>query len=1273
MKLNPDGSVTGSTWRNLGGAMALSVGLQWLCAGQVAAAAGSPHHHTMPSAIPASSVPQSVLDALAAPAEAPAPDASVAASWEGMYSDLLYEPPDPHGAAGPNGIIQVVNVRIAYWNKSGQSVWGPVPLTALFAGVGNRAFSFDPHALYDPQSGRFYVVLLEMDDVNQRSFLNIAVSKTSNPMSPSVNDWFFYRIENTRTVASTKFWGDYPGLGFDAQAIYITVNMYSFSDRNGDAQIAVLDKNAFLSGSTNYAFVYTSGGVATGFTLQPCSVLGPSGPANVAYFAETLFDDTTHVRIWALSNPLGTRTLSSILVAVPDNGGSAPYAGAPQQGVTVTIDPLDARTQGNAFWDNGAVWFCHTAGGNSGKALVYYYKVNVNNYPSGVPALAESGKIDGGPGEWTYQPSIGASLSGNIGIVYCQSSSNRYPTIFAATRTSDATAFDTPLLIKASPTYYFGARWGDFGSVSGDPTDGSLWVTHEWSKANDYANWSTWWAQLFPSAGPPPDGIMEVVIQPGDGATILQSRTQPIFVSVSDVRPVVNATVVATVNGTNLVFRNDGVAPDVMGHDSTYSANLTGPAGTNDLTLQFLVTAPGKTNSTNFVTYTVAPIPANDYFANATKAPVAGALYLANNKYATMETGEPRHAGLLGTAGSLWWNWTPASSTNVLLDTSGSDIDTVLAVYTGTVVSNLTPVIATNNVGTRKQAYLSLNASSGTTYRIAVASVNSNSMGSLRFRIAPGGRPDTNPPVVAVSKPLSGVWVSNFLVTVSGTASDGPPNPSGVKRVAVSLNGQLPNIATGTTNWSITFGLGAGLNKIQVTAQDGAGNVSTPAALQITYVVPDPVNDLFARALALTGSSGKSSVVSTTNATKEFGEPAHADNSGGKSVWWSYQPSADGVLTLDTAAKFDTLLALYTGTSVDKLTPIASNDDAYSGVPGGGSLIAQAVRANQTYYIAVDGYDGVSGSVALNYSFVPGTVYRLTTSHGPNGVVLVATTNPLGGVVEMPGSAGDFASDTNANVVLTAVPDAYYTFSTWSGSASSSANPLSVAVLSDLSFTANFQPVAFTDGFESGNLSHLPWTTAGDLPWIVQTNTVAFGSYAARSGRIGNSQSSALILRLTNFVAGNGSFDYRVSSEANFDTLKFYVNGLLVQQWSGELGWANFAFPLDAGTNTLEWRYAKDYTLSSGLDAAFIDNLMLPLDTGASPSPARLALQRQTDGSFMVNLVGQANQQYVVQASTDLVNWQSISTNLAVNGVIVVPDPGSATHHVRFYRAVVAP
>src|SRR5439155_2398201 len=157
-----------------------------------------------------------------------------------------------------------------------------------------------------------------------------------------------------------------------------------------------------------------------------------------------------------LRNPLGSRTLTSTSVTVPDNGGPPPFSGAPQPGTDIRIDTLDGRTQGNAFWYNGAVWFFPTAGGSSGRSVVHYYKINLNNYPSGTPSVGEAGFIDGGPGEWTYQPSIGGNSLGDVGIVYCQSSASRYPTIFAATRGAGSASFDTPVLIKASPGYYNG-------------------------------------------------------------------------------------------------------------------------------------------------------------------------------------------------------------------------------------------------------------------------------------------------------------------------------------------------------------------------------------------------------------------------------------------------------------------------------------------------------------------------------------------------------------------------------------------------------------------------------------------------------------------------------------------------------------------------------------------------------------------------------------------------------------------------------------------------
>jgi hypothetical protein len=59
----------------------------------------------------------------------------------------------------------------------------------------------------------------------------------------------------------------------------------------------------------------------------------------------------------------------------------------------------------------------------------------------------------------------------------------------------------------------------------------------------------------------------------------------------------------------------------------------------------------------------------------------------------------------------------------------------------------------------------------------------------------------------------------------------------------------------------------------------------------------------------------------------------------------------------------DTLLAVYTGTELPRLSRVAANDDADE-LPT--SRVAFAVRKGTTYQIAVDGYQGMQGTIRLN-------------------------------------------------------------------------------------------------------------------------------------------------------------------------------------------------------------------------------------------------------------------------------------------------------------------
>lgn len=103
---------------------------------------------------------------------------------------------------------------------------------------------------------------------------------------------------------------------------------------------------------------------------------------------------------------------------------------------------------------------------------------------------------------------------------------------------------------------------------------------------------------------------------------------------------------------------------------------------------------------------------------------------------------------------------------------------------------------------------------------------------------------------------------------------------------------------------------------------------------------------------------------SNVDATKEPGEPDHAGDSGGASVWYSWTPNFTGAASIDTAgSNFDTLLAVYAGGSLGSLTLLGSDDDV--GSAGSTGRVCLAVAAGQTVEIAVDGFDGDTGNVQL--------------------------------------------------------------------------------------------------------------------------------------------------------------------------------------------------------------------------------------------------------------------------------------------------------------------
>lgn len=131
------------------------------------------------------------------------------------------------------------------------------------------------------------------------------------------------------------------------------------------------------------------------------------------------------------------------------------------------------------------------------------------------------------------------------------------------------------------------------------------------------------------------------------------------------------------------------------------------------------------------------------------------------------------------------------------------------------------------------------------------------------------------------------------------------------------------------------------------------------------------------------------------------------------------------------------------------------------------------------------------------------------------------------------------------------------------------------------------------EGFESGAIP-AGWISLGDAPWFVTNATASEGARSAQAGAIDHSEVSTL----QTSVMGAGTymieFDYRVSSEGGFDHLYFSVNNMQWGSWSGETGWGTYAIMLYTPDQmTFRWDYAKDGSVSEGLDTAWIDNVKI--------------------------------------------------------------------------------
>jgi len=137
------------------------------------------------------------------------------------------------------------------------------------------------------------------------------------------------------------------------------------------------------------------------------------------------------------------------------------------------------------------------------------------------------------------------------------------------------------------------------------------------------------------------------------------------------------------------------------------------------------------------------------------------------------------------------------------------------------------------------------------------------------------------------------------------------------------------------------------------------------------------------------------------------------------------------------------------------------------------------------------------------------------------------------------------------------------------------------------------------EDFEPVFKSRLAWSESGTKSWANDANEHFEGTHSIRSGQINNGEFSSLAYPCEVSNCDFVSFWSKTSSEKG-DKLQFIVDGKIIEEWSGLTEWNFHSYRIEAGMHRIEWRYTKNDVAVDGKDAAWLDNIHLPVHVQAT-------------------------------------------------------------------------
>jgi len=480
-------------------------------------------------------------------AQTEAPTASIPsplANFEGVSNQDNFNifggrvnPPDPVGDVGPNHYVEMVNLAVGIYSKTGTLLLGPVDIGALWADFAIEDCtdpSGDPVVLYDQLADRWILTQFTTRGLDPATptapFYNcIAVSTTGDP----TGTYYRYAFKTQPDDEDGGFFfPDYPKYSVWTDSYVMTTRDFGFDDRYG-ISVYGLEKNKMLNGQPARAvqfFLEADNPVPLsliGDGLLPADIDGKQKPMTDSAIPIIGTQDDNWVygaafdalNIWDLrvkwrSTPVASLVLNTQLpVAAFDSNFPCGALGArdclPEPGITNQAQFLDVlsyrqrptyRLAYRNFKDYEALVTTQSVEAIPNQAGMRWYEIRRD--AAGDYSVFQQGTFAPADGIHRWMGSIAQNKKGGMALGYSVVDGTsvfpgiRYTGRLAGDSAGQMTLGEGTVINGTGVQTTLNSRWGDYTSMNIDPVDDcTFWYVNEYytaaGQASSTAGWQT--------------------------------------------------------------------------------------------------------------------------------------------------------------------------------------------------------------------------------------------------------------------------------------------------------------------------------------------------------------------------------------------------------------------------------------------------------------------------------------------------------------------------------------------------------------------------------------------------------------------------------------------------------------------------------------------------------------------------------------------------------------------------------------------------------------